>query len=95
MLEEAAGSDQTTEIVRLTEELGRARHRCSVLASRVANQPIPQPDWIDIQVVLERQQQDLQWGGPEHDDGHSDRDWADFIVSSVYYSRSCRFRFCG
>lgn len=82
-LEETGGSDQTTEIVRLTEELGKALHRCSVLETKVARETTPQPDWIDVQVMLERQQQDLQWGGPEHDDGHSDRDWADFIVHQI------------
>jgi hypothetical protein len=34
-LEATGDSDNTAEIVRLTEELGRALHRCSVLESKI------------------------------------------------------------
>jgi hypothetical protein len=31
------------------------------------------------QVITERKRQDMQWGGPEHDDTHSLFDWDDYI----------------
>lgn len=31
------------------------------------------------QLVEERRAQDRQWGGPEHDDEHTRRDWLDFV----------------
>ena len=34
---------------------------------------------IYIDIALERNRQDAQWGGPSHDDSHSTRDWAGFV----------------
>ncbi len=31
------------------------------------------------QLVTERDEQDMQWGGPEHDDEHTRREWLDFV----------------
>lgn len=31
------------------------------------------------QLVEERRSQDRQWGGPDHDDEHTRRDWLDFL----------------
>jgi len=31
------------------------------------------------EIAIERQHQVNKWGGPEHDDEHSDRDWASFL----------------
>lgn len=38
------------------------------------------------QIDVERDYQDRQWGGTEHDDTHSPRDWASYIV--VYLGRA-------
>lgn len=32
-----------------------------------------------LEVVLERERQDEEWGGPEHDDAHDANDWVNFI----------------
>lgn len=34
-------------------------------------------------VLAERNRQDRKWGGPEHDDKHSDRDWITFITKHL------------
>ena len=36
---------------------------------------------IFMEIEGERLKQDEQWGGPEHDDQHSVRDWVTFIVA--------------
>lgn len=36
-----------------------------------------------VDVLAERGLQDEQWGGPEHDDGHTLVDWRDFIVKQA------------
>jgi hypothetical protein len=36
--------------------------------------------FIFTEVAQERERQDRQWGGPEHDDEHSVLDWAQFIA---------------
>lgn len=35
------------------------------------------------EVRAEREAQDAQWGGPEHDDEHSPEDWMDFIELQI------------
>jgi hypothetical protein len=44
------------------------------------------------EVVAERARQDARWGGPEHDDGHSEGDWADFIREYAWGDRGADFR---
>lgn len=39
------------------------------------------------QIVEERRRQDAQWGGPEHDDHHSRREWLGFIDEHVTRAR--------
>lgn len=34
-------------------------------------------------VVSERQRQDYEWGGSDHDDEHHERDWVAFIVKQL------------
>jgi len=46
-------------------------------------------------VLAERTFQDEQWGGPEHDDGHTLADWRDYIVKQADRSvSSCDARAC-
>ena len=35
------------------------------------------------EILKERNLQDRQWGGPEHDDEHNSRDWIIFIVKQL------------
>lgn len=35
------------------------------------------------EIVAERGRQDEQWGGPSHDDQHSQMDWMDYISQQV------------
>jgi hypothetical protein len=35
------------------------------------------------EIKKERARQDAMWGGPSHDDKHTDRDWTSFIVKYV------------
>ena len=40
------------------------------------------PDDIDVlwaDILQERRAQDAQWGGPAHDDEHTEEDWVSFI----------------
>lgn len=37
--------------------------------------------WDEIQA--ERERQDKKWGGPSHDDEHTNHDWVSFIVKHV------------
>jgi len=37
-------------------------------------------DQIFKEIQLERERQDKQWGGSDHDDNHSNRDWEDWII---------------
>jgi hypothetical protein len=42
------------------------------------------PDVVVIsQVITERKRQDMQWGGPEHDDTHETSDWIDYMAHQV------------
>lgn len=41
---------------------------------------------IYSEITAERQYQDQQWGGPDHDDDHSIHDWIAFIT--VYGARA-------
>lgn len=38
---------------------------------------------IILDIFAERDRQDAQWGGPEHDDGHSARDWLVYIQKQL------------
>lgn len=40
---------------------------------------------IDVlaEIDEERQRQDKQWGGPEHDDEHNEFDWCHFILERL------------
>ncbi len=40
-------------------------------------------DRIIDEIKAERQRQDQQWGGPQHDDLHSSADWATYIVHQL------------
>lgn len=40
-------------------------------------------DGILHQILTERMRQDGQWGGPEHDDQHTNADWIMFIIRFV------------
>lgn len=39
------------------------------------------------EIRAERTRQDLQWGGADHDDGHSESDWLSFIESQITKAR--------
>ncbi len=63
-------------------------------ALRVANNaingasPLPRVDAVAIpsqigDIVAERQRQDAQWGGPEHDDKNTPNDWRGFIAEQL------------
>lgn len=34
---------------------------------------------VYVDIRAERERQDMQWGGPEHDDEHAPADWLHFI----------------
>lgn len=36
-------------------------------------------------IRAERARQDLQWGGPAHDDGHAVEDWCSYIGRQLYF----------
>lgn len=40
------------------------------------------------EIKQERARQDKEWGGPRHDDTHSEFHWRDFIQEHVQRSRS-------
>lgn len=46
------------------------------------------------EIELEREAQDVKWGGPEHDDDHSREDWCEFIADhgQPFRSRPWNFR---
>lgn len=54
---------------------------CELEAWNAHNTPSPGPSAEDVfgDVRAERAKQDAQWGGPAHDDQHSDWDWLRFI----------------
>lgn len=60
--------------------------------------PAAQPDAKDaayMNIRAERERQDEQWGGPEHDDEHDPWDWARLIEHQTAWDREqdpwCRF----
>ncbi len=44
---------------------------------------------IYAEIERERIHQDEEWGGPEHDDAHSVRDWVTFIVAYLGKAINC------
>ena len=40
-------------------------------------------DSIYRQITLERDRQDRQWGGPDHDDHHTPNDWVAYITKHL------------
>ncbi len=44
------------------------------------------------EIKAERQRQDAQWGGPDHDDSHSQWDWQQFIFEFASAWRGTNFR---
>lgn len=40
-------------------------------------------DKIMLEIAHERERQNRQWGGPEHDEGHADLEWAFLIMKHV------------
>lgn len=46
---------------------------------------------IFTEIAFERSKQDLQWGGPSHDDSHSLLDWPDFIEKQTNAARESLF----
>jgi len=46
-------------------------------------------DQIYVEVAMERAAQDRQWGGPEHDDAHRERDWEDILHKHAYRLVDC------
>jgi hypothetical protein len=44
-------------------------------------------------VLAERKRQDAQWGGPVHDDGHDNDEWAEFIARQMWRFRRKRENF--
>lgn len=48
-------------------------------------------DLLDIQneILSERQRQDTEWGGAEHDDTHTSWDWRDYILEHTEKAMHC------
>ncbi len=44
--------------------------------------------FIQQQINGERYLQDLEWGGPEHDDEHEPDDWTEYLLDQVYRAES-------
>lgn len=42
--------------------------------------PTPERSSIFEEIEVERGRQDARWGGPEHDSGHSWKDWVQLIT---------------
>lgn len=77
-----------TELDPITDAIG--------LVHRIA--PVP-PDGVAIpeelypllgQILEERRRQDAQWGGPQHDDEHTRREWTALVAEHVDRSRKVR-----
>lgn len=54
--------------------------------SDIPDRTTPERMAIFMEIERERLFQDEKWGGPDHDDAHSVRDWISFIV--VYLGRA-------
>lgn len=70
--------------LRLSEKLESAEAERDTLAARIEQ-------WVDGvfgDIGDERNRQDEQWGGPEHDDAHPVEEWCDFIDKQNKTARS-------
>lgn len=62
---------------------GCARSICMDCVSAIFVATRPQTSLVMMGVNAERLRQDAQWGGPAHDDTHSDEDWLNFITKQA------------
>ncbi len=47
------------------------------------HRPVTNQEKIIEEILAEREYQDHKWGGPEHDDIHSDSDWNSYIIKHL------------
>lgn len=58
-------------------------YNCLVVAWELPMQHSDSTSKAVSDVLKERRRQDIKWGGPEHDDGHSAEDWERFIMKRI------------
>lgn len=62
--------------------------RMDITAEHLLAQLRGTPTGIFVEALAERDRQDEQWGGPAHDDAHTDHDWVRFIIYQVNHAQN-------